>query len=141
MTSLESLVGSEWSGTCELWEDPLGDQVQRSTCRMHVTEGALQYSWSRRDKDDGEEHEHRGVIAWAGGEVSFTDSFHQAEKIACTRLHNAWGLLQAHYVYMKEWGWRIGVFFRAPTGELVIQMTNIAPWGEEARAVRMVAER
>jgi len=43
--------------------------------------------------------------------------------------------------YMETWGWRIALCHRAPTGELVLQMTNIAPWGEEARAVRMTAKR
>jgi hypothetical protein len=28
-----------------------------------------------------------------------------------------------------------------PSGELVLQMTNVAPWGEEQRAVRMVFTR
>lgn len=39
-----------------------------------------------------------------------------------------------------DWGWRIAVCER-PSGELVLQMTNVTPWGEEARAVRMVFRR
>ena len=39
-----------------------------------------------------------------------------------------------------DWGWRTSVAQR-PSGELVLQMTNIAPWGERARAVRMVFAR
>ena len=40
------------------------------------------------------------------------------------------------------WGWRTKLSLRAMGGEgLVLQMTNIAPWGESGRAVRMVATR
>jgi len=35
------------------------------------------------------------------------------------------------------WGWRVAVAHR-PSGELVLQMTNIKPWGEDGRAVRMI---
>jgi hypothetical protein len=45
--------------------------------------------------------------------------------------------VQGAYGPDRDWGWRIGLSLRAPTGELVLRMTNIAPWGEEARAVRM----
>ena len=40
-----------------------------------------------------------------------------------------------------EWRWRIGLSVREPSGELVLQMTNVAPWGEETRAVRMICTR
>ena len=44
-----------------------------------------------------------------------------------------------------RWGWRMMLSLRPPfegaPESLVLQMTNIAPWGEEARAVRMVAAR
>jgi hypothetical protein len=49
--------------------------------------------------------------------------------------------LQYEYGPDADWRWRIALTLRAPTDELVLQMTNIAPWGEEARAVRMVAKR
>jgi hypothetical protein len=35
----------------------------------------------------------------------------------------------------------MGLVLRPPAGELVLQMTNITPWGEEARAVRMTFTR
>ena len=54
---------------------------------------------------------------------------------------STWALATVQYTYMENWGWRINLCFREPTGELVLQMTNIAPWGEEARAVRMVCKR
>ena len=34
-----------------------------------------------------------------------------------------------------------GTLALRPTGELVLQMTNVAPWGEEVRAVRMTCAR
>ena len=41
-----------------------------------------------------------------------------------------------------DWGWRLRVCLRTMGPErLVLQMTNVTPWGEEARAVRMTCER
>ena len=56
-------------------------------------------------------------------------------------LPNTRSIATVQYTYTDEWGWRIIVCFRAPTGEPVVQMTNIAPWGEEVRAVRMTCHR
>ena len=74
-----------------------------------------------------------------GGE--FSDSWHQEKPVACEAVNNPRSLATVGYSYMETWGWRINLCFREPTGELVLQMTNIAPWGEEARAVRMVGKR
>ena len=39
-----------------------------------------------------------------------------------------------------NWVW-CSILSKRPDGALVLQMTNIAPWGEEGRAVRMVFYR
>lgn len=39
-----------------------------------------------------------------------------------------------------NWGWQ-SKLTELPDGTLVLQMTNIAPWGEEGRAVRMIFSR
>jgi hypothetical protein len=39
-----------------------------------------------------------------------------------------------------SWGWESKLTER-PDDSLVLQMTNIAPWGEEDRAVRMLFAR
>jgi hypothetical protein len=61
----------------------------------------------------------------------------------CRRLSEARGLfqIQGEYGPDADWGWRTALSLRTPTDELVLQMTNIAPWGEEARAVRMTCGR
>ena len=104
---------------------------------MAIDGDVLRYTWSH----EGEPHEGSVTLRDAG--AHFTDSWHQKEPLPCKRLGEAPGLFQVlgRYGPDADWGWRIGLSLRAPTGELVLQMTNIAPWGEEARAVRMVGSR
>ena len=135
MTTLNELAGSRWSGKSELWEDPLGNDAQHSACTIAVDDGVISYTWTYKDKP------HQGEIKLRAGGADFKDSWHQQEAVACEDVPNSWGLAHVFYKYVKTWGWRINLCFREPTGELVLQMTNIAPWGEEARAVRMVCKR
>ncbi len=137
MDQLEEIQGTKWTGTAELWLDPLGDEVTRSDCTMAVEEGAVQYTWSH------EGQEHRGSLKLGTAGPVFCDSWHQPEAMSCRLLSDAWGLIQVQGEYGPDadWGWRIGLFLRAPTDQLVLQMTNIAPWGEEARAVRVTCSR
>jgi hypothetical protein len=133
--TLKELAGSKWEGKAELWEDPLGNTVQACDCTITVDDGGLSYTWSYQGKP------HEGRLEIAGeGSATFRDSWHQQEPQACEP-EESWALAAFRYTYMEEWGWRIRVCHRKPTGELVLQMTNVAPWGEEARAVRMVAAR
>lgn len=134
---MTELQGTKWAGNAELWVDPLGDQVQRSDCTIAIEPDVVRYTWSHEGKD------HEGSITLRDGEADFTDSWHQPTPMKCPRLPDAWGLFQVQGTYgpNSDWGWRIALLFRTPTGELVLQMTNIAPWGEEVRAVRMVCSR
>jgi hypothetical protein len=59
----------------------------------------------------------------------------------CAAVPGSWALVDVAGTYAAgadRWGWRVHVSVR-PTGELVLQMTNVCPWGEDGRAVRMVA--
>lgn len=137
MARLTELDGTTWEGTAELWLDPLGDEVVRSGCRASLAAGAIRYEWSH------EGTRHKGSITVGKDGARFVDSWHQPEAMACRHVADARGLLQVQGAYgpQLDWGWRIALSLREPTGELVLQMTNIAPWGEEARAVRMSYRR
>jgi len=137
MARLAELEGTQWTGTAELWLDPLGNDVQKSDCTMTIEPREVLYTWSHEGK------EHQGSVALREDGADFTDTWHQPETMRCEPVGGALGIFQVQGQYGpdSEWRWRIGLSLRTPTGELVLQMTNIAPWGEEARAVRMTATR
>lgn len=137
MGSLSHLIGTSWQGAAELWLDPLGDQAVRSQCTISIEVDLVRYTWSHEGQP------HHGSIALRPDGADFTDTFHQPEPMKCERLSDAWGIAQVFGRYGPEadWGWRIALALRDPTDELVLQMTNVAPWGEEVRAVRMVCRR
>lgn len=136
MGSLSALDGTRWKGTAELWLDPLGNEAERSDCTVSVHSQVVSYTWSQEEKA------HQGCITLHENGADFTDTWHQPEPMKCSRLPDDRGLFQVQGRYGPEsdWGWRIGLSLRG-TDELVLQMTNIAPWGEEARAVRMICSR
>ena len=130
--TLAELKGT-WKGSCELWKDPLGDVVE--TCEAQLEIGAdVKYTWSYEGKAQ------QGTVTLTETGADFTDTWHQPDILHCTSLSSK-ALLCVEGTYMDVWGWRIALCYREPTGEVVVQMTNIAPWGEEARAVRMTAKR
>jgi hypothetical protein len=85
----------------------------------------------------------QGSITLSEDSADFVDTFHSPDPMPLKSLSNSWGLFQVEGKYGpgQDWGWRIGLCIRTPTDQLVLQMTNIAPWGEEVRAVRMAAKR
>jgi hypothetical protein len=141
--TLSDLAGSDWLGTAELWLDPLGNSAQTSACTLHVETNGLQYTWHHEGTP------HRGAIALDDVGGTFTDSWHSPTPMRCSATARPSALIDLLGSYSGGdgplWGWRLLVSLRpadAGTPEsLVLQMTNIAPWGEEARAVRMVAAR
>ncbi len=137
MNPLSDIDGTHWAGTAELWLDPLGDDVVRSDCTISIDGHVVRYTWSY----EGEAH--LGSITLSDEGAEFKDSWHQPEPMTCRSLGDASGMFQVQGLYGPEsdWGWRTGLSLRTPTGELVLQMTNIAPWGEEVRAVRMISSR
>jgi len=137
MSGLNDLNGTSWAGRHELWLDPLGDEVTRGDCTISVGADVVGYTW----ESDGATN--AGSITLRDDEAEFVDTWHQPEPMHCRLLPNGRALFQAEGEYGPDsgWGWRIGLVRRTPTDELVLQMTNIAPWGEETRAVRMTCTR
>jgi hypothetical protein len=134
---LAELVGTEWVGEGALWLDPLGDEARRYRCTMHIDEEAVRYTWEHEGKT------REGVFTLQGQGARWSDTWHQPRAVDCRDRSGAWGLLALRSTYPgggADWGWATTLSSR-PSGEMVLQMTNIAPWGEETRAVRMVLQR
>lgn len=136
MGALSELRGTKWKGSNELWLDPLGNDVIEGDATIAVEGDVVRYTWSHEGKTN------EGSISPREGGADFQDTWHQPEPMPCKTVPGAKGLFQVQGVWGPDadWGWRIGLCSR-PTGELVLQMTNITPWGEEARAVRMICKR
>ena len=128
------LDATRWSGSAELWLDPLGDEALRSDATIAIDGPEVQYTWSYEGTP------HVGRIVLHGPDAQFSDTWHQPEPMHCAAVPGARGLFQVLGAYGPDadWGWRIALSQRDGSGELVLQMTDIAPWGEEVRAVRMV---
>jgi hypothetical protein len=135
MKALDELTGSKWAGKSELWLDPLGHAVIEGTCTIEVQAAGIAYTWTH----EGETK--TGSVALNDDGGAFTDTFHSPTEMKCRNLVGNRGLflIEGSYGDSDEWGWLIGLSHR-PTGELVLQMTNIAPWGEEGRAVRFICK-
>lgn len=136
MTSLNDLTATRWTGKGELWLDPLGDDPSRYDCTLAIRDGSITYTWTY----EGQPQE--GSLTLHEGGADFRDTWHQKDgAMRCRDVAGSRALIDVLGSYMETWGWRILLSFRDPTGELVLQMINIAPWGEQARAVRMVLRR
>jgi hypothetical protein len=122
-------------GESELWMDPAGNNAEISDSTMRVVPGGIAYTWMH------EGAQQRGELRWDGEALLWRDSWHQAEGVVMAETSGHGSLVAAEYSYAAgagpDWHWRIKLAER-PDGTLVLQMTNIAPWGEEARAVRAV---
>jgi hypothetical protein len=137
--NLQSLIegkqGSEWQGPAELWIDPLGNETLHSDATLRVEGDGLSYTWAYDGKAQ------RGSLRLTDAGLSWRDSWHQPEPVELTPIDDALGIVTAGYSYPAgtgpDWHWRIKLTQR-PDSTLVLAMTNIAPWGEEARAVRMI---
>lgn len=137
MTALKELEGSKWAGRSELWLDPLGDERTEGRCTLEVTATGISYTWTHEDETQ------TGSVTLSEDGGAFSDTFHSPSGMTCKNLVGNRGLflMEGTYGDSNEWGWLIGLSHRTPTDELILQMTNIAPWGEEARAVRFVCQR
>lgn len=137
MNELNDLNGTRWQGTNELWLDPHGNEVTTSPCTIVIDEGVVRYTWRYENK------EHEGTLTPTSTGAEFSDTWHQPEPMTCNSVVGSWALLSVFGTYSghgETWGWRTSLCLR-PSDELVLQMTNVAPWGEEGRAVRMVCKR
>ncbi|MEM0981556.1 MAG: hypothetical protein AAGH78_14940 [Cyanobacteria bacterium P01_H01_bin.58] len=132
---INDFQGSDWSGQAELWLDPAGNDVDVSECTLTIKPGVLTYTWIY----EGETQ--TGTFTFHDDGATWVDSWHQPEPAHCEHCSDEWGLFTVKHLYSMpsgpSWGWRSKLSQR-PDGSLVLQMTNIAPWGEEGRAVRMI---
>lgn len=139
MSKLQSWVseheGTTWSGESELWVDPTGNDAEVSDATLSVSAGEIVYTWAYKGAEQS------GELRWTDEALHWRDSWHQPEGVVLTLVPGHGSLIAAEYSYAAgtgpDWHWRIKLAER-PDGALVLQMTNIAPWGEEARAVRTV---
>lgn len=128
-------AGLHRKGKGELWLDPYGNDALRYDCELRIEEDAVHYSWFY------ENEVRRGSFSFDRSGVTWVDTWHQQSPVKCADVDGAWGLFTVSHEYdtpaMPNWGWRSKLSER-PDGSLILQMTNIAPWGEEGRAVRMI---
>lgn len=128
-------AGSKWIGKGELWLDPEGNEVNRFDCSMWFEPDSLNYNWLYDGKTE------QGVFTFHESNAGWIDSWHQPDIVTCHYEPGAWGLFTIAHAYevpgSPAWGWR-SILSERPDASLVLQMTNIAPWGEEGRAVRMI---
>ena len=126
---------TNWLGQSELWVDPTGNDADVSDATLSVRADAIVYTWVYKGAEQS------GELRWNGEALVWKDSWHQPEGVALTLVPGHGSLVAAEYSYPAgqgpDWHWRIKLAER-PDDTLVLQMTNIAPWGEEARAVRTV---
>jgi len=132
---LSQTTGTKWAGQGEIWLDPAGNSASSYECTLSVKKSAITYTW----QFEGEEKQ--GHFAIIDNGIEWFDSWHQTHSVLCTQDKSAWGIFSIRHEYSVDgspnWGWR-SILSERPDGILVLQMTNIAPWGEEGRAVRMV---
>jgi len=132
---LRQTLGTKWTGQGELWLDPAGNSATIYNCTLSVDESSITYTWQFEDE------EKQGHFAIIDNGIEWFDSWHQTASVLCTQDKSASGIFSIRHEYSVDgspnWGWRT-ILSERPDGSLVLQMTNIAPWGEEGRAVRMV---
>lgn len=132
---LQALNKSHWQGKAELWLDPLGNDAEVSHCTLEIKDNILNYTWH------SQENAQKGTLTLHAEQMTWADSWHQPTQVTCRYHPQTRAIFSGEYSYPAppgpDWGWRIELSQR-PDSTLVLQMTNIAPWGEETRAVRMI---
>lgn len=135
---LNKFAGTKWSGSGELWLDPEGNNSDKYDCDLTIDFEAIHYSWVFDNEIK------KGSFIFNADGAIWADTWHQPEPVQCFNVAKAWGIFTINYAYEvpnnPKWGWQSKLSER-PDGSLVLQMTNITPWGEEGRAVRMVFTR
>jgi hypothetical protein len=142
-SKLEDLVGTRWQGTSRLWHDPDPDApAELSEATVSIEAGVVRYTWVWEGKPHVGSFELRPTAD--GTEATFTDTWHQVRPMQCRPVPTNGAMFSVIGTYAAPgdppWRWRSLVGLR-PTGELVLEMINVTPWGEEARAVLIVAKR
>ncbi len=132
---LAKLAGTKWTGNGELWLDPEGNNSDQYDCELFIESEAISYTWSYENKTQ------KGGFTFNEIGAIWVDSWHQEKSVQCLNVPKALGVFTVSHAYdvpdNPSWGWQSKLSER-PDGSLVLQMTNITPWGEEGRAVRMI---
>jgi hypothetical protein len=135
---LGKMAGTKWKGKGELWLDPEGNSAELYDSELNIENDAINYSWLYENETKN------GRFTFDEAGAIWVDSWHQQNPAKCSYVPGAWGIFTVSNEYQvpdnPSWGWRSKLSER-PDGSLVLQMTNITPWGEEGRAVRMVFSR
>jgi hypothetical protein len=135
VSKLGALSGTRMQGKGELWLDPLGNEPKHGDCSISIDGDTVSYEWSYDGKPQS------GKITLREGGADWSDTWHHAKPMGCSALPGSWALFDVNGTYGAgegpDWGWRTTLSQR-PSGELVLQMVNVTPWGEHGRAVRMV---
>jgi len=135
---LTKLAGTKWSGNGELWLDPEGNIADQFNCDLKIEADAIYYTWSYENEIK------KGNFTFNETGATWKDSWHQKKSVQCLYVPDVLGIFTVHHSYNvpdnPNWGWKSKLSER-PDGSLVLQMTNITPWGEDGRAVRMVFTR
>ena len=124
-------AGSNW-----LWfEDP--NQPEQSATKLEVAANQIRYTWQYRGAPQS------GVMEFAfdgdAATATWTDTWHAKEAIVCPGRQTA-DRIEVVGTYGPGWTWRTEVTLASPD-ELLVEMFNISPKGEEQIAVRMSAQR
>ncbi|MEM6838935.1 MAG: hypothetical protein AAF609_19030 [Cyanobacteria bacterium P01_C01_bin.120] len=132
---LEKFAGTKWRGQGERWLDPEGNSAEHYDCELEIENDSIVYSWLHENEAKN------GRFTFNETGASWFDTWHQQNAVQCLNVPNAWGIFTVRYEYEvpnnPNWAWRSKLSQR-PDDSLVLQMTNIAPWGEEGRSVRMI---
>jgi hypothetical protein len=135
---LAKLEGFNWSGKGELWLDPEGNKADLFDCQLQIDIDSINYTWIYEGETKN------GSFKFNDGGVTWIDTWHQPESVECKNISDSWGIFTVKHSYevpsSPSWGWQSKLTER-PDGTLVLQMTNVAPWGEGGRAVRMIFSR
>ena len=125
-----------YGGEKKLWLTP-GSDPSICSAEVEIDATRIQYRWSYEGKP------HKGVVTLTEGGASFVDSWHQATAMQAAPHPSNNAILSVSYCYAGEgptgWIWRISLCQR-PTGEVVLQMINTTPWGEDCLAVEIIGQ-
>lgn len=135
--NISDLQGA-WTGTNELWLEP-GTPVRTSDATVRIEGTRVHYTWSFEGKPQ------QGELVLTDEAATWQDSWHQPGGVALEPMKRWGARFRGGYSYpagdgSPDWHWTMSLLQR-PDGSLVITMTNVTPWGEEAPAVRLVAQR
>ncbi len=123
----------EYAGRHQLWLEP-GQDAETGDVTATLVDDVLTWRWTRGEKI------HQGALHLDGSR--WHDTFHQPVPAALEPQPAFGARFAGGYRYGPDdqpWAWMIRVCDR-PTGALVVQMTNITPWGETAPAVEFVLD-